>query len=165
MQAKPITAAAGALGPLLEKRRAARHGAERALARAHASRSAAASAVARAADALELHRSSRPQLAAATGEVSALELQRGAAFARRHGERAARLTQQLEQAQRALAEQEGLLERARLALARASADERALERHETERARALGRRRERREQDAVDEQTAARIFARKGSAL
>lgn len=160
MPAKP-----SALAPLLDKRRVERESQEQALARATASRNAAASAVARAQDALEQHRSVRPELPQHSGEVSGLALQRGAAFARRHVDRAARLARELAAAERSLAEQEAQLERAQLALARASGDERAIERHEARRAHARDKQREQREQEALDEQAAARIFARKGSGL
>jgi hypothetical protein len=92
-------------------------------------------------------------------------LQRGAAFARRHVDRAVRLARELAAAERSLAERQAQLEHAQLALARASADERAIERHEAGRALARDKQREQREQETLDEQVAARIFARKGSGL
>jgi hypothetical protein len=160
MPAKP-----SALAPLLEKRRGERASQEQALARANASRNEAASAVARAEDALEQHRSARPELPPHSGEVSGLALQREAAFARRHVDLTERLARELAAAERSLAERQAQLEHAQLALARASADERAIERHEAGRAQARDKQREHREQEALDEQAAARIFARKGSGL
>ena len=166
MQLKASAAAStSAFGSLLEQRRAARHGAEQALARANASRREAALAVEKITHALEQHRASRPAVSSVVGEVSALALQRSAAFARRHVDRSARLSERLTQALRALADTEAALEQAQRELALASAGERAIERHEADRAGALDRQRERREQEALDEEAAARIFAREGSAL
>jgi len=152
------------LAPLLDKRRGERQSREQALARAVSAHTAAAHAAAHAHDALAAHVAKTP-VPAANGTASGLALGRTAAFAKRHADRTAKLKLALEHAERALAEQAVHVEHAQRSLAKGSADERAVEQHLAREHLKHARAGERREQEAQDEEAAARIFARKGPAL
>jgi len=153
---------------LLEKRRVERQGAEQALARAVASHEAAAQTVARAEQALAAHVAKRPAAPSEVGSSDPLtghELTRAAAFGQRHAEEAGRFKQGVLRAHAQLAALAADMLEAQHKLARASADERALEQHQARLERTEAQRLERREQEAADEDAAAQIIARKGSPL
>jgi hypothetical protein len=152
------------LAPLLEKRRVQRQSSEQALAQAISAHTAAARAAVHAHDALAAHLARAPA-PAASGTATGLVLARAAAFAQRHAERAGKLKLALARAEQLLAERAVKVEHAQCLLAKGSADERAVEQHLAREHITEARARHRREQEAQDEDAAARIFARKGSAL
>jgi len=151
-----------AMTPLLDKRRVERQQAEQTLARALADQLAAATAVGEAEKGLVAHAAKRPRSEVrAQGTVTGVELARASAFAQRHLDQQSQLKLKLARAQQLLAERAGLVAQAQQGLARSSAGERAVEQHTLRADQELEKKRQRREQDALDEQAAARIIARR----
>jgi hypothetical protein len=125
-------------------RAAQRGGAELELARASAELERARAELARTDAALAAELAAHPPAPAdALGPTSALELQRTAAFARRHADKVRALREELSRAQQRVARQEATLASAQAALSLARAGERVIER---DRARFEGEQRRARQQ-------------------
>jgi hypothetical protein len=139
------------LGAVETIRRAARAKAEAELARADAELRRACERAQAADRLLQEHVGRRPRIDAGRSRVDALELQRAAAFERRHREQSERLRQDLSGARARVLELEQALLRAQKNLSEALAGEQVVERDHERFLDAERRERERSEQDEQDE--------------